>query len=398
MKNTSRRILVILTAIMLCLPLVQQHLKPFGFRPLSGVVKKPEKPELGWNSWCDHSVQTWAESYLKLHYGLREPLTRLYNQYLWDFYDMANLRNKKWIYISDDGWFYESPNMEEFYRGEARYYSTDSLDMANKLDAEALRIYHLQQLLEAHDVHLFVLLEPGKEQVYPEHVPVTSNYPGEKKISATAYYSKKFKELGVNHIDVGQWFLDIKDTVDYPLFPQSGVHWSNLAAMHVADSLIRYMEQLGNKRLNHFTIGEKYLKTVKPDDDLEQVLNLARPLKKTLPNYYADCTLEVDSTVDRPVLITIGDSFYWNIINCSPIGGIMGGIPYWYYYHTVYFDGEKHDLDPTKVKDKVLAADFVMLAFSTPQIYEMSKGFTQQLLDEFGYEDLHEPKPDNDGI
>ena len=269
--------------------------------------------------------------------------------------------------------------------------------MAKKLDEETSRLYQLQKILEQYGVHFFVLLEPGKEQVYPEHVPYTTNYPGEKKISATEYFSRKFKEVGVNHIDVGSWFLSIKDTVDYPLFPQSGIHWSNIAAIHVADSLVRYMEWLGDKRLNHFIIGEKYAKTVEPDDDLEQVLNLARPLKKTT-NYYADVTMENDTTADRPVILTIGDSFYWNILNCTPLGSVMGNVPYWFYFHTVYFDGPKHDLDMTKAKDKILSADFVMLAYSTPQIYDLlSNGFSQSMLDALS----EETKPANtsgDGI
>ena len=379
MKNTVKLILSILTLLLLFLPMAQEHLKIFEFRELSGVMAEQEQPTMTFTHFTNHSLQQWVESHLKLNYGLKEPLTRIYNQYLWDFYHQSNVVKNKEIYFGDDGWIYEKPHVREFYSGRGSLYANDSAGVAKLFGEEALRLYQLQQILENQGTHLFVLLLPGKELIYPEHVPQTTDFPDKKFFSAREFYANRFKELGVNHIDVGQWFLEMKDTVDYPLFPQTGTHWSNYAVMHATDSIIRYMEKLGNIKMQHFTIGERVESTVSPDDDLEQLMNLARPLPKT-PNYYATCTIIEDSTASKPTLITIGDSFYWNLLNATPFGKIMGGIRYWYYYNTVYYDSLHNNIKDVDVMREVLDADFLMLAYCTPQIYSMSQGFSQQLL------------------
>ena len=388
MKNTTKLILFILTALVLFLPMAQEHFKLFKFRSLTGVVAEAPQPEVTFSNYTNRSLQQWTESHLKLNYGLREPLTRFYNQYMWDFYRHSNLLEKnpekdntKKMYMDDDGWLVETPYVEEYYAGKGRWFANDSLGMANYFSQEAFRLYQLQKILEKEGTRLFVLLLPGKELIYPEHVPETDDFPKDKVFSLWKYYGIKFKEMGINHVDVGQWFLEMKDTVDYPLFPQTGTHWSNYAVLHVADSLIRYMEQLGDIKMQHFTIGEREERTVNPDDDLEQLMNLARPLPKT-PNYYASYTIIEDSTAYKPMHITIGDSYYWNLLNATPFGKVMERIRYWYYYNSVYFDfdyGHKN-IQEVDVMKEVLDADFVMLAYSTAQLYQMSQGFSQQLL------------------
>lgn len=379
MKNATKLILSILTLLLLFLPMAQEHFKIFDFKPLTGVVAENPKPEVNLRHLTDQSLQQWTETHLQLNYGFREPLTRLYNQYRWDVYRQSNMLDKKRLYISDDGWIYESQHVDEYYSGKGRYYASDSLGMAKVFGEEALRLYQIQKILETQGTHLFVLLLPGKEVVYPEHVPVTNDYTKNKVFSATEFYAKTFDELGVNYIDVNPWFLQMKDTVDYLLYPQTGTHWSNYAALFVADSLIRYMEQLGDIKMEHFTIGEREERTVDPDDDLEQLMNLIRPLPKA-PNYCAPYTIIEDSTASKPFLITIGDSYYWNLLNATPFGKVMGELRYWYYFNTVYFDTVHNNIKDVDVLRDVLDADFVMLAYCTPQIYVMSQGFSQRLL------------------
>lgn len=379
MKRPLKLILFILTVFILFLPMAQEHLELFEFRALTGVVAEDPQPKNDLSHFTNQSLQRWIESHLQLNYGFHEPLTRLYNQYRWDVFDQSNLLEKKRLFIDEEGWIYESQHVEEYYAGKGRYYAKDSLGMAKFFGEEALRLYQIQQILETQGTHLFVLLLPGKEQVYPEHVPATDKYPHTKQFSATEFYHETFDELGVNYIDVGQWFVQMKDTVDFPLYPQTGTHWSNYSALFVADSLIRYMEQLGRIKMEHFTIGEREECTVYPDDDLEQLMNLARPMPKR-PNYQASYTIIDDSTATRPYIITIGDSYYWNLLNATPFGKVMRDLRYWYYFNTVYYDPLHNNIKEVDVLQDVIDADFVMLAYCTPQIYNMSQGFSQRLL------------------
>ena len=386
MQSRIKYILFALTAVLLLISPIQQATGLFKFKKLYGAMEEQPKPELTAQNWIDHSFQDGAEAYLQQHYGFREPLTRLYNQYIWDFYGETFAKERNWVFVSEDGWYYESGYVKEFYEGNSWKYADDSLKMAQILGRECLQISQIQQILDEMGIHLFVVLEPGKELVYPEHVPENTRYHHEKVFSAHEFLHQRFEELGINFVDAGEWFVQMKDTADFPLFPQTGTHWSNLASMYVADSLVRYMEALGNVNIQNFKIGKKFVKTKEPDNDLEEWLNLMRPLKST-PNYYAKIKLVDDPTAVKPKLITIGDSFYWNLLNHTPFKRIFGSTTYWYYFSTTYFDGPDGNVADIDLLEKVTSADFIMLAYSTPQQYEMTNGFSQRFLMEWCYDD-----------
>ncbi len=383
MRSRTKAILIALTLLMLYAFAIQQGTGLFKFKELSGVTETQSKPAPTCDGFLKGDYQQEMEVYLKQNCGFREPLTRLYNQVLWTFFHYAKVAEDKRVIITHDNWIFEPWTVEEYYQSRSYQYAKDSLEMARKLEAEAQRLLQLQQALKTYNTHLFVALLPGKEQVCGEHMPSNSWYFDEKKITAYEFYTKRFKELGVNHVDFAEWFMQIKDTVSYPLFPQTGTHWSNLAAQHVADSLVRFMEDLAGINMINIQLGDDFQRTLKPDADLESLLNLIWPLKKR-PNRLAFAYPDYDSTAVRPTLITVGDSFYWNILNFTPVWDVFEKVPYWYYFSTAYFDSD--DLSVTQkvgdldVLQEVMDADFVMLSYSTGSLYEMSNGFTQALL------------------
>ncbi len=385
MKNRVHVILFILTALLLFASALQQATGLFHFKELNGVTEDAPKPKVSFASFVDGSLQDSIETYLMQHYGFREPLTRLNNQLRWSLFRYSQVEEDQRIAITPDNWIFEPWTVEEYYQSRVYY---DSIDYSEKLykdfEDEAQRLLELQQLLEPYGTHLFVALIPGKELVCSEHMPKNTQYFFDKKTTAYEFYRTRFKELGVNHIDLGEWFVQMKDTVSYPLFPQTGTHWSNLAAIHSADTLIRYMEHLSDSNMVNILISNTFRRTIKPDADLESLMNLIWPLQKK-PNYLAAASYDFDTTAWRPRLLTIGDSFYWNILNYTPVWDVFTGVPYWYYCSTAYFNDADGSVTK-KVSDldmlqEVIKADFVMLSYSTVPLYKMSNGFSQSLLD-----------------
>ena len=383
MKNRTLVILFALTALLLFASALQQATGLFRFKELNGVTEDAPKPKASFASFLEGRYQDSTETYLMQHYGFREPLTRLHNQMRWSLFRYSQVEEDERIVITPDNWIFEPWTVEEYYQSHAYQHATDSAEMAEKLEEEAQRLLQVQEMLEPYGTRLFVALIPGKELVCGEHMPKNSQYFFDKKITAYDFYRTRFKELGVNHIDLGEWFVQMKDTVSYPLFPQTGTHWSNLAAIHSADTLIRYMEHLSDSNMVNILIDNKFKRTLKPDADLESLMNLIWPLQKE-PNYLAATAYDFDTTAWRPRLLTIGDSFYWNILNFTPVWDVFTGVPFWYYCSTAYFnDGDLtvskkvSDLD---MLQEVLDADFVMLAYSTLSLYKMSNGFSQSLL------------------
>ena len=385
MNSRTQVILFTLTALMLFAFAIQQQTGLFKFKELNGVVDSSPRPEWTWHNFIDGGLQDSTEAYLQQNFGFREPLTRFYNQTEWTLFRYSQVAEDQRIVITPDNWIFEPWTVEEYYQSHAYQHAKDSLEMAEKLEYEAQRLLRLQQQLEPYHTHLFVALLPGKELVCGEHMPKNTQYFFEKKITAYDFYRKRFKELGVNHIDLGEWFVQMKDTVSYPLFPQTGTHWSNLAAIYATDTLIRYMEHLSDSNMVNIITGDIFQRTLKPDADLESLMNLIWPLQKQ-PNMLTTATYDFDTTAWRPRLITIGDSFYWNILNFTPVWDVFKSVPYWYYFSTAYFDDDDlkvtHKISDLDVLQEVIDADFVMLAYSTLALYKMSNGFSQSLLNE----------------
>ena len=375
----TKLILVVLTCLLLLFSSLQKQFHIVHFRSLKGVEEENLMPKLTFAAYRDGSFQAGTEQYIKQHFGGREPLIRLYNQYVWDFYGKTNATEYQ-IVMGKEGWFYEPWFVEDYFHGGTYSHKCDSVQLVQQFEDEAFRIYQLQRILESCGTHLFVCLLPGKDLIYPEYLPENKQYKRKKIISARDYFCPKFKELGVNHVNVEQWFLQMKDTANFPLFPRTGTHWSNLASLYVADSVIRYMEQLGDMNISNLKIGVPSVgKTREPDDDLESLMNLARPLDQNY-NLYAEVEADGDPTAVKPKIIVIGDSFYWNIARQLPMDSIFCSFPFWYYNSSVYYDTIHSSVEDVNLIDELLSADFVILSYCSLLQYEMSNDFTMNAL------------------
>ena len=95
---------------------------------------------------------------------------------------------------------------------------------------------------------------------------------------------------------------------------------------------------------------------------------------------YVDVYVERDSTVAKPYLTVIGDSYYWNILNNMPLWETFRSFPYWYYNSTVH-DEEGHtstlELDLEK---ELMRTDYIMLIYNTLSLYEFGSCFLQRAL------------------
>ena len=69
--------------IFLFVPVIQEWGGVFPVKPLKGVFEPTPKPELTFDNYKSNIYQTQIEKYTSEHFGLREPVIRLYNQYVW---------------------------------------------------------------------------------------------------------------------------------------------------------------------------------------------------------------------------------------------------------------------------------------------------------------------------
>lgn len=371
------KILFIITMVLLFLPMLQQFTGLINFKPLRGVTDEVSKPVLSFDNYRSAKFQSQAEKYMSNNFGFRQPLIRLYNQYIWSFYHKTNVLS---VVIGKDNWLYERYFVEDHEGKRSLSYTDDAEEMKEMLRKNAIRIRKLQEILEEHGKHLFVLIEPGKNRVYPEYLPDNCTKAPDSIVIAADFYPFLFDSLGINNLNMDAWFRMIKDSVNYSLFPQTGTHWSNIASNYAADTLICYMENLGGINMKNITLGEPYIDKVRrPDDDLEQMMNLMFrmydvPIKK------ADISTDDDSTAMKPGMIWIGDSFFWNIANDVPVKKIFDTYYYWYYNSTIYFDLMYNNTSELDYVEQLLNTDYVVIGACTSQLYDMDWGFTKKAL------------------
>jgi len=166
---------------------------------------------------------------------------------------------------------------------------------------------------------------------------------------------------------MNRYFLMMKDTSRYPLFPQYGMHWSLYGVTFAVDTLVKRIEAETGKQLPNFTI--RHLATSPPpqgtDNDIGELLNLVCPLPDT-ESLYPEIVFEnAPGKLNLSVLI-VADSYYLNIVeDYGP--KLFKEQEYWYYNNKLYPYQNNNPpayVDKTNLLGKLLRFDVILLMVS----------------------------------
>lgn len=384
MNKITKYCLIVLTVIVLLLPLMQDYVFKFKFKSLYGVFFKTEKPQLTFKTVASGHYQTNIEKYISENYGFREPTIRLYNQYLWDFYKKTPVN---YVVRGKENWLYFIQNVNEYYGTEIyRWY--DSSEEARKTFERRARIMNkLRLVLKEYGVEFWAFEAPEKGLLYPEFLPDRER--DTTTISATGFYTEKFAEYGFPFIGMTDYYKQIKESADYPLFTKYGFHW-NISCVYGADTLFRTMENLSGKNMPHLRLenfhpysDEEYEKQ-KIDFDIEQTLNLTRRMKyEGQTPLFADVIIDTDSSCVKPKVFFIGDSFLWRIHDLVDFKQVLGDSRFWYYNSTAYYGDNIAKMRSASDFDQlreIFKSDFIVLFSHGSQIHKFSYGFAENAL------------------
>lgn len=327
-------ILFALLAVVAFLPMLQGWLHWIPTKPLNGVTEEIDKPKFEYDTYCSGAFAKEAESYTSRQFGFREPIIRLYNQYLWNFYHKTYAHD---IVAGKEGWLYYPQSVRDYYGQELLRWHPSAEEAREKFDSEVKYLNWARSILKENGVDLLVFMAPEKGFLYPEFLP-----DGKKDtttFNACNYFAHRFEETGFPHIEMTRWFQKIKDTVDYPLIPQAGAHWI-FPSVYAIDSLSHLMSDLKGIELPKINIGEAYHTREADhnyDNDLEELLNLAFPMKHKYgycPRYHV--SIEQDSNSVKPKVLFIGNSYFWAMNLFVPFDEIFETTEFWYYFSTAY--------------------------------------------------------------
>jgi len=328
MKTQSLRFILfsILFAVLL-LPEMQNLFNFVELKPLTGEFVPTQKQPFSVATWLEGDFQKTYERFYEEQVGFRNFFIRAYNQMDYSLFNEAHGGD---IIVGKKGYLFQKQYLD----------AHAGMDFIGEVEIEKQvnRAATIAAQLKQKGILLIIAFAPSKADFFPEYVPASY----EKKENSTTNYEvfrKKLIEKNLPFIDFNGWFSDLKANTPYPLYPKQGIHWSQYGVYIVVDSLLKYVQATAGLDLNKLycdSIPVSYeLKSTDYDlGDLSNVL-FEMPHEK-MP--YPVLRIENNPTRQRPNMLAIGDSYYWNILNTEVPKKIFSRGNFWYYNHDVHAD------------------------------------------------------------
>ncbi len=368
--NDINIFLFIILMIILFVPIAQQETGIVYEIPLHGAIKKVYAPVFTWNNWLSGKYQDKAEKYLNTHFGFRNAMVRLNNQIFYTFFRKAKANG---VIIGKKGYLFE-------YSYFDAYYGTDFLGK-DTLTKELTKLKAIQDTMKAQGKTLLLVLAPGKATFFPEYIP--NRYKRKKSITNLEYYSKLSKKLGINYLNFSSWFVKMKDTARYPLYPKTGIHWSYYGMALAADSMFHELEYL--RHIDLPDIVWKGIKMSKKLRNTDRDIELGMNLIFKLPNHPMPYPqLEVDTLgKTRPRALVIADSYYWQIYSAHIPQQVFREQEFWFYNKQI--NPKRKDgvawTNEVNLSDELQKKDIVILLCTEPVLKRLFWGFIDDAYD-----------------
>jgi len=364
--------LFVLTLLILLLPIAQKQLHFFDIAPLSGDFVPKEKVEFSLNDWFKGDYQSKKEAYINEKFGFRNLCVRLNNQIAFTFFNYAKANG---VTIGKDNYLYEENYIKAYYG--------DDFIGEGSIVKKVTQLKEIQTALKQKNIDLIVALAPGKGSFYPEFIPDRPPIQQEKNTNYTTY-AKSLQEQQVNFIDLKKWFLQMKDTSSYPLYPKCGIHWSKYGEVLVLDSLLKHIGNLRGIQTPQIAIKKIEIPdTIRgTDDDIEQGMNLLF----NIPDFkmaYPVISKIADSNTTCPRMLTIADSYFWGIYGEGFVKSYFNNGQFWYYNEQVYSQNSE---EPTAVEEldfikEIEKHDVILLLSTDANLSRFPYGIADRLYD-----------------
>jgi len=335
-KKYWKRGLFFTLLLVLFVPMSVKMFNLFDEKPLRGVNIPTEKPLLNDSTWFNGSYQKNQEKYINENLGLRSTLIRVNNQLNFSLYKKTNAEK---VVIGKDNYLFE---VNYILATTGQDYIGDK-----KIENLTSRAKQCQDILEGLSIKMLFVFAPGKATYFEEYIP--KKFIEDKKTKTNFQeFLRSCKNENINYIDFNSWFLNMKDTTSYPLFPKAGIHWSYYGMYLCADSLISKVETDLNKDIPEISLANLEISSEQrhTEYDLGNLLNLYYPIE-TYDLAYPSIAYHAENKY-RPKVLVIGDSFYWNMYYSGVPSNVFNSLEYWYYNSKCYNDGTATPYSETK--------------------------------------------------
>ena len=370
-------ILFALLMVFLFVPIIQEWTDFIPVRPLKGVIMETPKPELTFDNYKSNIYQTQIEKYASEHFGLREPVIRIYNQYVWSAYNKTYCH---FIVPGKHGYLYYALAVKEHFGTELLHHYKSNEAAMKDVDTELRMMNKVRHVLKDYGIEFLAFIAPDKPEVYPEYLPRCDA--DTTTVHIDEYFSHRMTETGFPFINMTDWFVQMRDTASFPLFPRTDSHW-RYASIYGFDSLFRFINTLdGEAKFPTLHIGPPIVYESDKLEGDEETLNLIFRIHGDKTQYKSNITVEPDSTHRKPKVLFVGDSFIYSMNDFMPIREIMEDREIWFYNNTAYegFDNKTESVKDIDRLSHILNADYVVLYSAGHQWWEATYGFAKDAL------------------
>jgi len=340
--------------------------------PLRGTFKKVDRPSLSCASWFDGSFQNQMDKRTNSRFFIRSVLIKIRNQIDFSLFDKVNADG---VIKGKDNILFQHKYIDSYlgdnFRGE------------EKINSILERVKFLQDTLASFDKKLLVVIAASKGEYYSDKLPPKYDIKLKTKTNYE-HFAEQLIAQNINHLDFNKMFLEMKDTVSYPLFSKKGIHWSKASKQFVWNTIVVKLEEGTDWKLARLqSTGVEITPPQGRDKDIYDLLNIyfsADESQMPYPHY----TIDNDS-VDKPKGIVIGDSFFWGFRNLGFSKEVLNDGQFWYYNKSVYPEegGIIYKTSDYDVLHSVLENEIVILMCNASNLDGFPFGFESSLFHAF---------------
>lgn len=332
----------------------------FDLQPLNGSFYIAEKPDSIAQKWFTEDYQKKYEKYFNDNIGFRNSLVRLNNQIQYSFFNKTSVKK---TLIGNNGYLYEHSYVDEHYGHN--YIGYDNIKY------KSAEIKEFKEFFEKKGIDVIPVFLPGKASYFPEYIP--KKLKRDSSISNYSEFKKQFAKDGIDFIDLNEKFVKLKQTSKYPLFPKTGIHWTELGAVIGIDEIVKFIEHERNIDLQDFNYDEmEFPDNLRgTDNDIEKAMNLLFDIdfyKMAYPIIKYDTTKHYA----KINILMIGDSYCFNILETGILQNICNKSELWYYNRTIHPNRSNNinvkDLDYIEELSKF---DVILLLVSESNYYRI---------------------------
>lgn len=326
MKSKIEYILIFIVIALLALPFaLEKYFPKAKIKSLKGTVEYADSIPFTSKNWFSKLWQENQEELIKKNMKIRPSVVRTQHELDYKLFNKFNMGD---LLVGKDGFL--------FSWGWA-----DSRCCINNLDNDSLlkfveKLGVLKNLFERKGKYLKIIIVPGKEEVFANKLP--NKYAYNNPDNDYNRYKNALNKFNVEYWDLLSFYQSIMDTASYPIYSKTSVHWTKYGADFAIKKILADVNSYFNNSMSTIYVNStKVSKFDNGDGDTETTLNLMSRIDTSDFLYFTYETNKKQNAF-TPKILTIADSYYWNIKGCFQLQNIYSmESKFLFYYSTAYY-------------------------------------------------------------